>query len=49
MEELVRLLNQQNEIKDKQMENMQKQIDKLSNKLQIQNIQHKYVNILQNI
>ena len=46
MEELVRLLNQKNEIKDKQMENMQKQIDKLSNKLQIQNIQHIHNNTI---
>jgi hypothetical protein len=30
--------------KDKQMENMQKQIDKLTNKLQIQNINHGMVN-----
>ena len=38
LRELVRLLNEQNKIKEKQMENMQKQIDKLTNKLQIQNV-----------
>ena len=41
MKELVRLLNEQNEqnkLKDKEIETMKKQIDKLSNKLQFQQI-----------
>lgn len=38
--ELVQMIRK----KDKQMENMQKQIDKLTNKLQIQNINHGTVN-----
>lgn len=36
--ELVRLLNKQLEVKDRVMESMQHQIEKLTNKLQIQNI-----------
>ena len=38
LKELVRLLNEQNKIKDTQLEKMQKQIDKLTSKLKIQNI-----------
>ena len=49
--ELVRLLNERNEtdkLKDKQINNMQKQIEKLSTKLQIQNIQNIQNNTIKN-
>lgn len=53
MKELARLLNEikeQNKSKDKQIENMQKQIDKLTSKLQIQNLnlQNNTLNQIQN-
>jgi hypothetical protein len=53
MKELARLMNEikeQNKSKDKQIEQMQKQIDKLTNKLQIQNfnLQNNTLNQIQN-
>ena len=52
MKELVRLLNEikeQNELKDKQINTLHKQIDKLTNKLQIQNINNTQNNTLNHI
>ena len=44
LKELARLLNETICGKDKQLEKMQKQIDKLTNKLQIQNINNGTIN-----
>ena len=49
---MVRLLNEikeQNELKDKQINTLHKQIDKLTNKLQIQNINNTQNNTLNHI
>ena len=43
LKELARLLNETIKDKDKELRKMQKQIDKLTNKLQIQNINIKFV------
>tara|TARA_Y100000768_G_scaffold208040_1_gene156692 strand:+ start:222 stop:1094 length:873 start_codon:yes stop_codon:yes gene_type:complete len=45
LKELARLLNEKIKDKDIQMENMQKQIDKLTNKLQIQQVNNTNTNI----
>jgi len=49
LKELARLLNEKIKDKDIQMENMQKQIDKLTNKLQIQQVNNTNTNIHYNV